>query len=135
MKSVKIDVIPSNTEKFLSFSIGALRFIDSYQFLSASLDDLVKCLAKDDMDKFSYTKQQFPNSSLVFEKRVYCYEYCTGPEVFEETQLPPIEKFYSALNEEAVAYLGWGRWCDRPPWVTRQFFFNVFILRFSVNVY
>jgi len=36
-----ISVIPSNTEKFIAFQIGKLRFLDSFQFLTASLDKLV----------------------------------------------------------------------------------------------
>jgi len=33
-----IYVIPSNTEEFIAFQIGKLRFLDSFQFLTASLD-------------------------------------------------------------------------------------------------
>ena len=40
----EISVIPTNTEKYISFSIGGLRFIDSFQFLFASLDNLAKNL-------------------------------------------------------------------------------------------
>ena len=39
--SGKITCIPNNTEKYISFSLGQLRFIDSAQFLLASLDKLV----------------------------------------------------------------------------------------------
>ena len=37
----KVSCIPNNTEKYISFSLGQLRFIDSAQFLLASLDKLV----------------------------------------------------------------------------------------------
>ena len=37
----EITCIPNNTEKYISFSLGQLRFIDSAQFLLASLDKLV----------------------------------------------------------------------------------------------
>ena len=40
-------VIPSNTEKFIAFVIGKLRFFDSLQFLMASLDKLVGTLSAD----------------------------------------------------------------------------------------
>ncbi|XP_066933395.1 uncharacterized protein [Clytia hemisphaerica] len=40
----EITVIPTNTEKYISFSIGGLRFIDSFQFLFSSLDRLSKNL-------------------------------------------------------------------------------------------
>ena len=36
-----INVIPNKTEKFVSFQIGKLRFLDSLQFLNASLDKSV----------------------------------------------------------------------------------------------
>ena len=38
----KISCVPNNTEKYVSFSLGQLRFIDSAQFLLASLDKLVE---------------------------------------------------------------------------------------------
>ena len=37
----RVSCIPNNTEKYISFSLGQLRFIDSAQFLLASLDKLV----------------------------------------------------------------------------------------------
>ena len=37
----RVHCIPNNTEKYISFSLGQLRFIDSVQFLLASLDRLV----------------------------------------------------------------------------------------------
>ena len=49
------EVIPSNTEKFISFSIGKLRFIDSCQFLNASLDSLTLVLLKSGREKFPNT--------------------------------------------------------------------------------
>jgi hypothetical protein len=42
-----IRVIASNTEKFKSFQIGHLRFLDSLQFLNASLDALVSNFKRD----------------------------------------------------------------------------------------
>ena len=38
----KIEVIIQNSEKFITFSFGSLQFKDSFSFLSASLDKLVK---------------------------------------------------------------------------------------------
>ena len=43
----KINVIPNGLEKYMSFNINnKLIFIDSFQFLSSSLDSLVKNLCK-----------------------------------------------------------------------------------------
>ena len=36
-----INVIPNSYEKFMSFSIGDLKFIDSFQFMASSFEKLV----------------------------------------------------------------------------------------------
>ena len=51
----EISCIPRSMEDYISFSLGGLRFIDSYRFLQASLDSLVKSTP---FEKFKYT----PNS-------------------------------------------------------------------------
>ena len=57
--NLKINIIPNELEKYMSFSIiNKSNFIDSFQFLSPSLDSLVKNLAKDD---FKYLSQEFDN--------------------------------------------------------------------------
>ena len=51
--NLKINVTPNGLEKYMSFSINnKLSFIDSFQFLSSSLDSLVKNLTKDDFKYF-----------------------------------------------------------------------------------
>ena len=52
-----IAVIPTTSEKFISFQIGNLRFLDSLQFLSASLDTLVQTLVKGGTQKFPNTER------------------------------------------------------------------------------
>ena len=48
--NLKINVIPNGLEKYMSFSINnKLSFIDNFQFLSFSLDSVVKNLTKDDL--------------------------------------------------------------------------------------
>ncbi len=58
-----IDIIASNSEKFISFQIGQLRFLDSLQFLNASLDALVSNLKKDEesCNPFTITHRHFPD--------------------------------------------------------------------------
>ena len=46
---LNINVIPNNMEKYMAFMLGNhLTFIDSFQFMSSSLDKLVNNLPKDD---------------------------------------------------------------------------------------
>ena len=97
-----IDVIPTSSEKLLCFQIGNLRFLDSLQFLTDSLDTLVQSLAADDSEKFSHTARHYPDSDLVFAKGNYPYEYMEGRHKFFLTELPPIDAFYSSLSEETI---------------------------------
>ena len=54
-------------KKYMRFSINnKLSFIDGIQFLSSSLDNLVKNLAKDD---FKYLYQEFDNNVLDLDKQ------------------------------------------------------------------
>ena len=95
--NLKINVIPNGLDKYMSFSINSnLSFIDSLQFLSSSLDSLVKNLGKSD---FKYLGQEFDNNvlDLVKQKGFYPYEYISDFEKFKE-QLPSKEKFYSSLT-------------------------------------
>jgi len=95
-----IRVILLNGEKYLSFQVENLRFIDSFQFLSTSLDNLVSLLLKSGRDKFTHTTKQLGESDLLFAKGIYPYSYMTGRDKFAETQLPSIEAFYNTLEDE-----------------------------------
>ena len=99
--NLKIKVIPNGLEKYMSFSINNnLSFIDSFQFLSSSLDSLVKNLNNDD---FKYLSQEFDNSvlDLVKQKGFYPYRYMNDFEKFKE-KLPSKEKFYSSLTGKKI---------------------------------
>ena len=81
----------------MSFNLNnKLIFIDSFQFLSSSLDSLVKNLGK---NHFKYLSQEFDTNVLDFvkQKRFYLYEYMSYFEKFPE-ELPSKEKFYSSLT-------------------------------------
>ena len=92
-----LSCIPNNKEKYISFSWRQLVFKDSAQFLLASLDKLVKSNKK---ETFKHTQKGRTNEEfeLLIRKGVYPYEYMDSRERFDETELPPIEKFYSSLS-------------------------------------
>lgn len=100
-----ISVIPINAEKYVSFSVGSLRFIDSLQFLNASLDTLVSNLAKEGKSKFSVLNALFPSDKvdLLLAKGVYPYEYMDSFSRLDETSLPPKEAFYSSLTDSHIS--------------------------------
>ena len=45
---VKLKIVPNSNKECVSVSYGCNRFIDSYRFLSDSLDKLIKNLDEDD---------------------------------------------------------------------------------------
>ena len=110
----KIDVIIQNSEKFITFSFGSLQFKDSFSFLSASLDKLVRLnkyendtKMKDWQNHFRYTQsnpyiKSKTDLDLLTDKGVYPYDYMNSFDKFDEEQLPEKKYFYSHLYEENI---------------------------------
>ena len=111
-----IKLIPNTEENYISFSkvlkcgfddegnplTIELRFIDSFKFLPSSMEKLAKNLKQDQFKKLA---KFFPKEhlGLITRKLAYPYDYMYSPDKYLETQLPPIEKFYSSLNNENVS--------------------------------
>ena len=97
-----INAIPNNMKKYMAFMLGNhLTFIDSFQFMSSSLDKLVNNLPKDDL---IYTLKVFKGKKLdlMSKKGVYPYDYMDSFEKFNQTELPAKEHFYSILNDQDI---------------------------------
>jgi len=96
-------VIPLNGERFLQFQIGNIKFLDSFQFLSTSLENLVALLLKSGKENFHHTIKHLGDTEFTFEKGVFCYSYMTDRSKFDETRLPPNDAFYNTLNDEPLS--------------------------------
>ena len=99
---MRINVIPCNMEKYMAFMLGNnLVFIDSFQFMSSSLSNLVNNLPA---DAFKHTGQVFQGEklSLMTKKGVYPYDYMNSFEKFEDKRLPNKEDFFSIMNNEHI---------------------------------
>ena len=57
-------VTPLYGEKYLSFEVGNFRLLDSFQFLSTSLQDLVEILLKIEWQHSAYTTKYLRDASL-----------------------------------------------------------------------
>ena len=112
------EVIAKSMEKFVCFKIDKLHFKDSLQFLASSLDKLVSNLAakakngqtletvfpnlaKYYKDKWSHISKE--GFELLTRKGVYPYQYMDNFEKFEETSLPPKDKFYNDLSKKHIS--------------------------------
>ena len=100
---MNINCIPNNMEKYLAFMLGNhLVFLDSFQFMSSSLDNLIKNLPD---EAFKYTKQEFKKEqfNLMKQKGIYPYDHMDSFDRFNETKLPVQQDFYSILNNEHIS--------------------------------
>ena len=102
-KQMNINAIPNNMEKYMAFMlVNHLTFIDSFQFMSSSLDKLVSNLPA---EALKYTGERFKNEklSLMTRKGVYPYDYMDSFSKFNKTELPTKEEFYSILIDEHIS--------------------------------
>ena len=97
-----ISVIPNGLEKYLSFSLNNLVFIDSMLLMNSTLDKLVKNLSSED---FKYLSEVFSGEKLelVQKKGVHPYEYFNSFKKFKESKLPDIDKFFSSLKDCGIS--------------------------------
>ena len=109
-------MIAKNKEDYITFSVNVAvdkhidkngeerdQFIDSFKFMASSLNLLMNNLVKGGRKLFGfedYSEQQY---NLLTRKGIYPYEYMSSWDKFEESQLPPIESFYSNLNMTNVS--------------------------------
>ena len=99
--NMDINVIACNMEKYMAFMLGKnLVFLDSFQFMSSSLENLVKNLPE---KEFKYTTEEFKeNTKLLARKGIYPYDYMDKFDKFNDKQLPQKAEFYSLLNDEHI---------------------------------
>jgi len=89
----EVNCITKNMVKYITFSLGGLRFIDSLNFLKGSLDSFVSATPKEAL-KISISK----GSDLLYKKR----DLSLRVHGFNERRLPDKEKFYRKLNDEHI---------------------------------
>ncbi len=122
LKEGDISCIPKTDEKYISFSKKVpmeiisledgktktlcleMRFLDSMQFMSKSLDSLVKTLGK---DKFTTLTSQMSvdkaSLELLKRKGVFPYEYMSNFSKLSDKTLPPKDAFYSQLTDSHIS--------------------------------
>ena len=101
-KKMNINCIPNNMEKYIAFMLGNnLTFIDSFQFMSSSLNKLVSNMP---IESFKYTSKEFKNEKfeLMNQKGIYPYDFMDSLDKFNKTELPLKDEFYSILNNEHI---------------------------------
>ena len=113
-------VIAKNVEDYISFSIKVeidkyvdtdgnerpreieLRSIDSFKFMSSSLDSLVNNLAKGGHRFWGFEEYSDEQRELLIRKGIYPYEYMDSWNRFSEMRLPSKDAFRSNLYMSGV---------------------------------
>ncbi|KAB0790572.1 hypothetical protein PPYR_15022 [Photinus pyralis] len=105
----QIKILPLNKEKYISFTKYVentnvnFRFIDSFRFMSSSIEKLSSYLGN---DKKTITRSQTGNETefnLLTRKGVFPYEYIDSWEKLDEAQLPAQHHFFSFLTNDGVS--------------------------------
>lgn len=120
-----LDIIPQNKEKYISFNkhilvdtiiendvskniYCKLRFVDSFKFMSTSLEKLAKNLSS---DQFVEVKRHFPNQAefeLMSQKGVFPYSFVDSINKLSEP-FPARENFYDEFKNEQISEVDYKR--------------------------
>jgi hypothetical protein len=98
-KNLELIILAKNSEDYISFQFGCLRFLDSCRFHQSSLDNITKSMPDED---FKITRTFYPNESdfkLLRKKGSVPYSFYKDFESFEETSFT-YEMFYDELTDE-----------------------------------
>ncbi|KAK5650776.1 hypothetical protein RI129_001805 [Pyrocoelia pectoralis] len=104
-----VSLLPVNKERYISFTKVVegtkirFRFIDSFRFMSTSIEKLCNYLEN---DKKIITRANCRNDdefSLLIRKGVFPYEYIDSWNKLNDTSLPPKHAFYSHLCHDHIS--------------------------------
>ena len=117
----KLTCIPQTDDKYISFSLGRLGFIDICQFMQASLESLVASTPPKTFKATRKFESNVERFALSQRKGVYPYEYMDSTERFNETSSTQVSLLQQAegrhqrcrlrARPEGVAVV----W-DKEPW-------------------
>jgi hypothetical protein len=93
----EINILPDNEESYKCFTIGKLHFLDSFKFMSSSLDNLIKNIPNENKVFLkSLAKTDTANSEAVLAKR---FEYMNKKGYFPYEWLDSIDKLKLPITE------------------------------------
>ena len=74
--------------------------------MSASLDELVNTLSR---DSFRQMRKHLVSNGLLLAKGIFPYQWFNTLDKLYNTELPPINAFYSELNEDGITEVEYAR--------------------------
>ncbi|XP_029670936.1 uncharacterized protein LOC115240107 [Formica exsecta] len=120
-----VELLPLTKETYISFTKNVedasnegwlgrrlkLRFVDSFKFLSASLEKLASYLDKSELRiaRSEFSDLDDADFELLARKGVFPYEYADDVDKLLETRLSPRETFHSSLTGDAISESDYAR--------------------------
>lgn len=117
----KMQVLAKNSETYLNIKMKVpktkvwLNFIDSYRFLSSSLDTLANYLPDDEKDILRHQCTSEEEFNFLKNKSFIPYEYIQNEEILKQREKPSQDKFFSRLKNCGISdenYLHFSRMWD-----------------------
>ena len=90
---LEIKIIPKSMENYVSVQVGCLRFLDSYRFLSSSLQKLILSL-----NSFPHMTANGFEDELFKKKLAYPYEFFSLENIHHQLNLTK-QHYWSTLNQ------------------------------------
>ena len=98
-----MQVIPETIEKFKAVMTEKFIFLDSFAFLSSSLEKLVHSLKMNGNSSFSRLKAEFPEyHEELTQKGIYFYDHASSYNIFYESSIPAREMFYNKQTQSDI---------------------------------
>lgn len=106
-KDLAMKILPYNTERVRTVSIKKLHFIDSFAFISTSLENMAKDLVNSNHD-FKILKAygltgNSQETNLLLQKGVFPYEFATSISKLKNSALPNREAFFSKVRNSHIS--------------------------------
>ena len=106
---VEYKFIPKTNEEYVSVRYGCMRLIDSYRFLSSSLDSLVKTLVDNSLKTLKDFEEEIVDNdeilNIVFEIKIIIKE-----DIYKNDSIKEFKKDYAdkieRLEEALLNYMG-----------------------------
>ncbi len=98
-----VKITPGSMERFISFSVGDVIFLDSYLFLADSLENLAKDVLCDEIDwRYVYdaTGGDARLNKFVKGKLPFPYTYFDSIEKLKSKTIPTFKEFHDTLRDE-----------------------------------
>ena len=106
---VEFEIIPKTNEEYISVTYDCIRFIDSYRFLSSSLDSLVKTLVDNSRKTLEDFEEDIVDNNeilnIVYETKMLITE-----DKYKHDSIKDLKKDYpdktNELDEALLDYMG-----------------------------